>query len=183
MKRIASVFLVAAMAITICGCSSRVSVPAENITPADYESVEWNAVSIEPKDYGITEEMLSCEEMPDFSQLTLAALCAYYLHTDGAGAEGSGDTLYERFMEAPNIVLNYFALIGNQIARGGATGNESAVTELCRTIASADVAWHDTTEEFSLIIKQYQEIYPEGRIAEILSSLQEEHDAAIKRHA
>lgn len=183
MKKFISTIIIAAMTVSLCGCAPKEPAPAETHTPAVYETVEWTVVSIEPEDYGITKDMLSCVDMPDFSQLTLAALCAFHLHTDGAGSEGSGDTLYARFMEAPNLVLNYLALIGDQFARGGATGNESAVTELCHTIASADVFWHDTTEAFSAIIKQYLEIYPDGRIAEILSTLQEEHDAAIKQNS
>ena len=77
--------------------------------------------------------------------------------------------------------MNYFALIGDQVARGGQSGNETAVRELCREIASADVFWYGNTQEFSSIIEQYQKIYPSGNISEILTLLQEEHDAAIER--
>ena len=181
MRKVFSVILALTMMVAVFGCTAKKQPVAEHSLSPEYEIVDWNVVSINPSDYGITYEMLTFIEPPNFSEFTLAKLCAYHLYTDGAGAEGSGDTLYKRFMDAPTKVLNYFALIGDQVARGGQSGNETAVRELCREIASADVFWYGNTQEFSSIIKQYQEIYPRGNISEILTSLQEEHDAAIDR--
>lgn len=176
MKRLISILLILALSVVAGGCS------AKKASSAEYETVDWNVVSIEPEDYGITDEMLSFIEDPHFSEYTLAELCAYDLHTDGAGAEGAGDELYQRFMQAPNTVLNFLALIGDQIAGGGRTGDETAVTELCREIATADVAWHGNTEEFNEILNRFQETYSTGRISELLTILQEEHDASIDRN-
>ncbi|HOQ03363.1 MAG TPA: hypothetical protein PLQ96_06030 [Bacillota bacterium] len=193
MKNVAAIFLAIVMCIGVSGCVSPTGpddgslvgedmIGAVAIIRADFEDISWGVVSIDPKDYGITDDQLRCVSMPDFSEYILGELIAYYLYTDGAGSEGSAEVLYERFMEAPNTVLTYMALIGDQKARGGSSGNDTAVDELCRAIASADVAWHDVTDEFSEILAKYQSIYPDGRIAGILSRLEKEREAAIERN-
>ena len=133
-------------------------------------------VSIDPADYGITPEMLASIDMPDFSALSLEALGAYDLHTDGAGAEGSGDELYQRFMNNPDAVLHYIASLGDVKARG-----ENAATELCREIADADVFWYGRTPEFTEILNEYSALYPDGPIAALLEILETEYGAAVER--
>ena len=146
-------------------------------TIQDDFSASGSSVSIAPEDYGITEAMLSSVEMPDFSALSLEALGAYFLHTDGAGAEGSGDELYQRFMNDPDAVLHYLASLGGQKARG----EDSAATELCREIAVADVFWYGGTAEFTEILREYSALYPDGPIAAVLEILETEYDSMIER--
>ena len=134
-------------------------------------------VSIDPADYGITEAMLSSEDMPDFSALSLEALGAYFLHTDGAGAEGSGDELYKRFLYDPDTVLHYIASLGDVKARG----EDTAVTELCREIAAADVFWYGGTADFTEILREFPTLYPDGLIAAVLEILETEYDSMIER--
>lgn len=143
----------------------------------DNISDSGSSVSIDPADYGITEAMLSAEDMPDFYALSLEALGAYLLHTDGAGAEGSGDELYQRFMSDPDAVLHYLASLGGQKARG----EDTAAAELCREIVSADVFWYGQTPEFTEILNEYSALYPDGPIAALLEILETEYGAAVER--
>lgn len=193
MKNIVAIFLALVMCIGVSGCVSPAgpndgSLVGEDmngqvaIIRADFEDISWGVVSIDPEDYGITGDQLACVSMPDFSEYILGELIAYYLYTDGAGSEGSAEVLYERFMEAPNTVLTYMALIGDQKARGGPSGNDTAVVELSRAIALADVCWHDVADEFSEILEKYQSIYPDGRVADILGCIEKEREAAIEKN-
>lgn len=79
---------------------------SENVYTKDW----W--VSIEPKDYGITPEELASNPLPDFENMSLEALGAYFLNTDGAGAEGSSHQLYLRFLDDPIAVLEYLSSLG-----------------------------------------------------------------------
>ena len=183
MKKNVLSILCALTLLCLAGCATRTN----NETPltidgaaeqnsADAETME--TVSVNPKDYGITDAMLSGEEGADVSQLSLEALGAYFLHTDGAMAESSGDELYQRFMRDPDAVLSYLAKLGDQTARG----NDTAATELCREIASADVFWYDATPEFSAILRERQERDASGQISELVKCLQVEYDAALERN-
>lgn len=136
--------------------------------------VDWQVISLAPNDYGIVYDT----DHMDVKPFPLAKLCVYYLYSDGAYAEGAHDELYRRFMEAPHTVLNFLALLGDQMARGGQTGELTAAAELCRAIAFADVFWHDSPPEFAAILEQYRELYPDGRIAKLLDTLRAEHDNA-----
>ena len=135
-------------------------------------------VSIDPADYNITAEMLASDPMPHFSALSLEALGAYCLHTDGAGAEGAGDELYGRFLADPASVLDYLTRLGDQTARGGVSGTETAAEELCREIAYADVFWYGGTEDFAGILRAFAERSgPEG-YPELIAILQAQHESA-----
>lgn len=79
---------------------------SENIYTKDW----W--VSIDPEDYGITPEELASNPLPDFETMSLEALGAYFLNTDGAGAEGSSNQLYLRFQADPIAVLEYLSSLG-----------------------------------------------------------------------
>lgn len=181
MKKLFVFILVSAMAFCLVACTGAEDEARNNsnanLVP-EIESYSWQAVSIAPEDYGILYDddtvLMGWEAYP------LDKLCAYYLGADGAYAEGSGDELYKRFMAAPNTVLNYLALIGEQtvlISNDGSTA--LAQNLLCREIATEDVAY-STTEEFEKIISKYQKIYTNGTVADVLACLQKEHDAFIK---
>ena len=88
-------------------------------------------------------------------------------YTDGAGAEGSGDELYKRFLYDPDAVLHYIASLGDVKARG----EDTAATELCREIAAADVFWYGGTADFTEILNEYSALYPDGPIADVLEVL------------
>lgn len=99
---------------------------SENVYTKDW----W--VSIDPTDYGITAEELAANPLPDFDAMSLEALGAYALHTDGAGAEGSFSEFYDRFLADPITVLEYLSSLGWQ---QDPTGLYSfAVTNLCNQL-------------------------------------------------
>ena len=141
---------------------------------ADTEVTE--TVSVNPKDYGITDAMLHGEESANISQLSLEALGAYHLHTDGAMSESSAEELYQRFMRDPDTVLAYLAKLGDQMSRR----NDTAATELCRAIASADVFGYDATPEFSAVLQECRKRYPFGQISALLNALQSAYDEAVE---
>ena len=169
-------FWIVIVSVIVCAVVAVCFMTSPTTIQDDFSASE-SSVSIDPADYGITEAMLSSEDMPDFSALSLEALGAYFLHTDGAGAEGSGDELYKRFINNPDALLHYIASLGDVKARG----EDTAATELCREIASADVFWYGRTPEFTEILNEYSALYPDGPIAVLLEILETEYGAAVER--
>ena len=153
----------------------------ENRPPA--ETVEWDVVSVHAEDFGMeaTLDDPKFEEVFNHTQtVPLDQLIAFDLAAD-ALSEGSSDEIYRRFMEAPNTMLNYLALMGTQTVEWGLDDEVCAAEMVCRGIASADVCWHGATDEFDQIVAAYKEYYPDGRIAELLAIMEEEHLAAMER--
>ena len=145
------------------------------------ETVEWDVTSVRPEDFGMeaTLDDPKFEEVFNNTQtVPLDQLIAFDLAAD-ALSEGSNDEIYRRFMEAPNTVLNYLALLGTQTVEWTGRGEVCAAEMVCRRIASADVFWYDATDEFDYIVSAYKEYYPDGRIAELLTIIEEEHLAAM----
>ena len=169
-------FWIVIVSVIVCAVVAVCFMTSPTTIQDDFSASE-SSVSIDPADYGITEAMLSSEDMPDFSALSLEALGAYFLHTDGAGAEGSGDELYKRFINNPDTVLHYIASLGDVKARG----ENAAATELCREIAAADVFWYGGTTDFTEILREFPTLYPDGSIAAVLEVLETEYDSMIKR--
>lgn len=134
--------------------------------------------SIDPAVYGITPEMLSMEEDPHWTEMSIGALCAYYLNSDGAGAEGSSDELYRRFLASPEEVLSHLAAIGDQAAP---SGDMTAAGVLCRAIASADVFWYDCAPAFTDAMEQCRKTHSGGPAAALLDAIEGEHAAAMAR--
>ena len=147
------------------------------------ETVEWDVTSVRLEDFGMeaTRDDPKFEEVFNHTQtVPLDQLIAFDLAADALG-EGSSDEIYRRFMEAPNTVLNYLALMGTQTVEWGLDDEVCAAEMVCRGIASADVCWHGATHEFDQIVASYKAYYPDGRIAELLSIMEEEHLAALER--
>lgn len=180
MSRFLCALLAAELLLSLCACAPEVPSQPENDPPPvteleDYESVDWLVISLDPEDYGIVYDI----EHMNVRDFPLAKLCVYCLYADGAYAEGAHNEFYRRFMEAPNTVLNFLALLGNRTARG----EYPAAEELCRQVVLVDVFWYDGTEELTAILKRYQEIYPQGRQGELLNLMQAELAAALERQA
>jgi len=104
-----------------------------------------------PVQYGITEAQLKGIDLPDFPGLELPALISYYLHTDGAGAEGAASELYRRFMEEPTEIIRYLSLCGDRsYERNGETVNQSVNAVISDAIATAAVFWNDSADELRM---------------------------------
>ena len=76
----------------------------------------------------------------------LDQLITFALVSD-ALSEGACDELRSRFLEAPNTVLAYLVLMGDQTV--DFWDNPPAAEVICKEIASADAAWHGGTAEFT----------------------------------
>ncbi|MCL2336591.1 MAG: copper amine oxidase N-terminal domain-containing protein [Firmicutes bacterium] len=156
------------------GTTSTVTLTSpDSATLATFEKISWQVGSIASNDYGIK---YSTDEM-NFKQYPLDKLIAYCLNSDGAYSEGSFDELYQRFLEAPNTVLAYIALVGDSITRDGIP----AKIALCKIIVSEDVFFYDITKSFKTILEKLTETYPSGSVADILSCMNEEYKLAIER--
>ena len=150
--------------------------------PRETPLENWQAISIDLTDYGLTQTL----EDPRFEYLfnhtdtvPLDQLIVFDLWGD-ALTEGSGEELRSRFLEDPDTVLAFLALMGNQ--RVGYWDRPPAANVVCRHIASADAAWHGGTEEFAQVLADCRTAYPAGRIAELLDVLAQEHAASMARN-
>ena len=95
--------------------------------------------------------------------------------------EGSSEELRSRFLEAPDTVLAYLVLMGEQVVTLPGWEPMPAAEIVCRSIASADAAWHGGSEEFAATMASCRERYPSGRIAELLDVIEQEHAASMER--
>ena len=157
---------------------------AENLAPAleGLEKADWQIVSIDLDSFGLTaksddERFMYIMEHAD--TVPLDQLIVFDLWGD-ALTEGSSEELRSRFLEAPDTVLAYLVLMGDQ--RVDYWDQPLAADVVCRSIATADAAWHDGSEEFAQTLAVCRERYPSGRIAELLEVLEQEHAASMERN-
>ena len=109
----------------------------------------------------------------------LDQLITFALVSD-ALSEGACDELRSRFLEAPNTVLAYLVLMGDQTV--DFWDNPPAAEVICKEIASADAAWHGGTAEFTQTMEVCRETYPSGPVAKLLEVMEEEYKASIERN-
>lgn len=119
----------------------------------------WQIVSITPDDYNITYNVESGE---DISIYPLDKLIAYYLGSDGAFSEGSSEELYQRFICAPETVIDYLCLIDDNDAQA----------QICKAISGANVYWHDSEEIYTDILQTLGQADANSEKAELISSLE-----------
>ncbi len=150
----------------------------------ELEKTDWQAVSTDAETFNLNGSFNN----PNFEYVfehtdtvPLDQLIAFALVADAA-SEGACDELRSRFLEAPNIILTYLELMGDQITE--LTGWEPIPTAeiICQLIASADAAWYDGSEEFAQTMATCRENYPNGRISELLDVMEKEHAASMERH-
>lgn len=146
----------------------------------ELEETAWQALSTGEA----VSELEGGFENPNFEfvfsnveTVPLEQLAAFSLVADGAAGESALDELRSRFLEAPNTVLLYLALLGDEETE--LKGWEPAPTAelLCGFIASADAAWYEDSEEFFKTLAACRRSYPEGRIAELLDVMEERRAA------
>lgn len=147
--------------------------------PRETPLENWQAISIDLTDYGLTGTLSDPRFEYIFNHgntVPLDQLVVFDLWGD-ALTEGSSEELRSRFLEDPDTVLAFLALMGNQ--RVGYWDRPPAANVVCRHIASADAAWHGGTEEFAQVLADCRTAYPAGRIAELLDVLAQEHAASM----
>ncbi len=156
---------------------------AKDIAPAleAVEQPDWQIVSIDLESFGLTTK--SDDErfmyiMGHTDTVPLDQLIVFDLWGD-ALTEGSSEELRSRFLEAPDTVLAYLVLMGDQ--RVDYWDQPLAADKICNSIATADAAWHGGSEEFAATLASCRERYPSGRIAELLDVMEREHAASMER--
>ena len=159
--------------------------PAPPVPPGfpELEKTEWEAVSIDLESFGISQTLNDERFEYIFNHtntVPLDQLIVFDLWGD-ALTEGSSEELRSRFLEAPDTVLAYLVLMGEQVVTLPGWEPMPAAEIVCRSIASADAAWHGGSEEFAATMASCRERYPSGRIAELLDVLEREHAASMER--
>ncbi|WP_295747851.1 hypothetical protein [uncultured Oscillibacter sp.] len=157
---------------------------AEDIAPAleGLERADWQIVSIDLESFGLTakfDDERFMYIMGHTDTVPLDQLIVFDLWGD-ALTEGSSEELRSRFLEAPDTVLAYLVLMGDQ--RVDYWDQPLAADVICMSIATADAAWHGGSEEFAQTLAACRERYPTGRIAELLDVMEREHAASMERN-
>lgn len=161
--------------------------PPEETAPVpsgfpELEETEWEAVSIDLESFGISQTLNDERFEYIFNHtntVPLDQLIVFDLWGD-ALTEGSSEELRSRFLEAPDTVLAYLVLMGDQ--RVDYWDQPLAADKVCNSIATADAAWHGGSEEFAATMASCRERYPSGRIAELLDVMEQEHAASMERN-
>lgn len=198
---------IAALALALCllfaACGGQGALPSDDPGPPDSETVppaepspappvssgfpeleetEWEVVSIDLESFGLTQTLDDERFEYIFNHtdtVPLDQLIVFDLWGD-ALTEGSSEELRSRFLEAPDTVLAYLVLMGDQ--RVDYWDQPLAADVVCMSIATADAAWHGGSEEFAATMASCRERYPAGRIAELLDVMEEEHAASMERN-
>lgn len=161
--------------------------PPEETAPVpsgfpELEETEWEAVSIDLKSFGISQTLNDERFEYIFNHtntVPLDQLIVFDLWGD-ALTEGSSEELHSRFLEAPDTVLAYLVLMGDQ--RVDYWDQPLAADKVCNSIATADAAWHGGSEEFAQTLAACRERYSSGRVAELLDVMEREHAASMERN-
>ena len=173
--------------LTGCGATEDISTPQENDATTqnavpELENTDWQAVSTDAVAFDLDGGI----DNPNFEYVfnhtdtvPLDQLIAFDLAAD-ALSEGSSDELRSRFLEAPNKVLAYLVLMGDQ--QVDFWDNPPAAEVICMSIASADAAWHGGSEEFAKTMETCRENYPSGPVAHLLDVMEAEHKASLERN-
>ena len=161
--------------------------PPEETAPVpsgfpELEETEWEAVSVDLESFGISQTLNDERFEYIFNHtntVPLDQLIVFDLWGD-ALTEGSSEELRSRFLEAPDTVLAYLVLMGDQ--RVDYWDQPLAADKICMSIATADAAWHGGSEEFAQTLAACRERYSSGRVAELLDVLEREHAASMERN-
>ena len=180
--------LIFVLLIFLVGCSraDNSSEPQTNDSPSatmpELEKTDWPAVSTDADVFDLNGSF----DNPNFAYVfdhtdtvPLDQLIAFSLVADGA-SEGACDELRSRFLEAPNTVLAYLVLMGDQ--KVDFWDNPPAAEVICKSIASADAAWYGGSAEFTKTMEACREAYPSGSIARLLDVMEAEHEASMERN-
>nr|WP_325238527.1 hypothetical protein [uncultured Oscillibacter sp.] len=159
--------------------------PAPPVPPGfpELEKTEWEAVSVDLESFGLTIRSDDERLMYIFEHtaaVPLDQLIVFDLWGD-ALTEGSSEELRSRFLEAPDTVLAYLVLMGDQEVTLPGWDPMPAAEIVCQSIASADAVWHGGSEEFAQTLASCRERYPSGRISELLDVMEREHAESMER--
>lgn len=182
-----SIALVCLFLLSSCGniengTSEQIGESQPQMVLPELEKTDWQIVSTDAETFNLNGSF----DNPNFEYVfehtdtvPLDQLISFALVADAA-SEGAHDELRSRFLEAPNTVLAYLELMGDQITELSGWEPTPTAELICQFIASADAVWHDGSEEFAQTIAACREIYPSGRICELLDVMEREHSASME---
>lgn len=171
--------LILALLLFLAGCGSAESAPSESPAEAampELEKTDWLAVSTDAAVFDLEGSFKNpnfCDLFQNLDTVPLDQLVAFSLAADGAASEGACEELRCRFLEAPNTVLAYLVLMGDQ--KADIWDNPPAAEVICDFIACADFIGQDRSVEFAETIAACRELYPSGPAAKLLDILEEKH--------
>jgi len=141
--------------------------------------------SIDYRDYGITINEYDVDygaysEMA-LDEFPLDAFIAWCLGSDGAYAAAANQVLFEWFLADPDEILEYIALIGDEIIH-----DDYAKVWLCRSIAIGAISRNEFEGNVRISLPDYidnlKAKYPSGEKAELLSIILEQYDLYIQEN-
>lgn len=183
------IFLACLLLLSACGgmgstLPDQTGEPKAQTALLELEKTEWQTVTTDAEAFNLSGGF----DNPNFEYVELHTdtvpldqLIAFALVADAA-SEGACDELRIRFLEAPNTVLAYLELMGDQITELSGWEPTPTAEIICQFIASADAAWYDGSEEFAQTMAACRETYPHGRISELLDVMEKEHAASMERN-
>ena len=159
---------------------------AEDAAPAleALEETDWQIVSTDAQAFNLEGSFRNPNFEYVFSHtdtVSLDRLIAFVLAGDAA-TEAACCELRDRFLEAPNAVLAYLVLIGDQVTELSGWEPMPTAEIVCQFLGSADAAFYGGTEAFAQTLAACRENYPAGRIAELLDVIEAEHAASLERN-
>ncbi len=157
--------------------------PAAEATMPEPEETDWPAVSTDAEAFDLNggfDNQKFKYVFDNIHTVPLDQLVAFSLAADAAASEGASEELRSRFLEAPNTVLSYLVLMGDQ--KSDPANSSTAAELICRSIASADAAWHDGSAEFTKTMEVSRGNYPAGPAAKLLDVMEKEHKASMERN-
>ena len=176
-----SFIILFALTALLSGCGSKAESPEQNALPK-LEKTDWPAVSTDAEDFDLDGGLDNANFAYVFEHtdtVPLDQLIAFALVADSL-SEGAHDELRTRFLEAPNTVLAYLVLMGDQKVEFGE--QLPAAEVICGLIASADAGWYDGSEEFAQTMETCRKNYPAGPAAHLLNVMETEHQACLERN-
>lgn len=182
MRKSVVILFILFLFLTGCGSTETPSASQPEAPLPELEKTDWPAVSTDAEAFDLTGglENSNFEYVFDHTEtVPLDQLVAFALVSD-ALSEGACEELRSRFLEAPNTVLAYLVLMGDQTV--DFWDHPPAAEVICHLIASADAAWHDGSEEFAQTMELCRASYPSGPAAELLDVMEAEHAASMERN-
>ena len=165
--------------VLLSGCGSKAS--PEQIAILEMEETDWPAVSTDAEAFDFDGGLDNANFAYVFEHtdtVPLDQLIAFALVADSL-SEGAHDELRTRFLEAPNTVLAYLVLMGDQKVEFGE--QLPAAEVICGLIASADAGWYDESEEFAQTMETCRKNYPAGPAAHLLNVMETEHQTYLEQ--
>ena len=170
-----------ALTALLSGCGGKAA-SLEQTAILELEETDWPAVSTDAETFALDGGLDNANFAYVFEHtdtVPLDQLIAFALAADSL-SEGAHDELRTRFLEAPNKVLAYLVLMGDQKVEFGE--QLPAAEVICGLIASADAGWYDGSEEFAQTMETCRKNYPVGPVAHLLNVMEAEHQACLEQN-